>query len=84
MDSFGTVGCSEAICVPFHFRNRRSGHYCQITGHGSGGAPIGGGGRPQQPPRTIVMEMLRGLPADQFELKVHRENPGERRRHSTA
>lgn len=38
------------------------------------GAPIVGGGRPQPPPRAIVMEMLRGLLADQFELKVHREN----------
>lgn len=38
------------------------------------GAPVGGGARPLPPPRTIVMEMLRGLLADQFELKIHREN----------
>lgn len=38
------------------------------------GAPIPGGARPLPPPRTVVMEMLRGLLADQFELKVHREN----------
>jgi uncharacterized protein (TIGR03435 family) len=38
------------------------------------GAPIGGGARPQPPPRAVVMEMMRGLLADQFELKMHREN----------
>src|SRR6202000_223279 len=38
------------------------------------GAPLAGGARPQPPPRTIVMEMLRGLLEDQCELKVHREN----------
>ena len=38
------------------------------------GAPIGGGARPQQPQRSVVMEMLRGLLADQFELKTHTEN----------
>lgn len=38
------------------------------------GAPIGTGARPQQPPRSVVMEMLRGLLADQFELKTHTEN----------
>lgn len=38
------------------------------------GAPIGGGARPQPPPRSRVMEMLRGLLADQFELKTHTED----------
>jgi len=38
------------------------------------GAPRGGGGRPQPPPRSVSMEMLRGLLADQFELKTHTEN----------
>jgi uncharacterized protein (TIGR03435 family) len=38
------------------------------------GAPIGGGARPQPPQRSVVMEMLRGLLADQFELKTHTEN----------
>ena len=38
------------------------------------GAPIGGGARPQQPPRAVVMEMVRGMLADQFELKTHTEN----------
>jgi uncharacterized protein (TIGR03435 family) len=38
------------------------------------GAPIGSGPRPQPPPRSIVLEMLRGLLVDQFELKTHREN----------
>ena len=38
------------------------------------GAPIGGGARPQPPPRSVAMEMLRGLLADQFELKTHTEN----------
>jgi uncharacterized protein (TIGR03435 family) len=38
------------------------------------GAPIAGGARPQPPPRPVVMEMLRGLLADQFELKTHMEN----------
>jgi hypothetical protein len=38
------------------------------------GAPIGGGARPQPPLRSVVMEMLRGLLADQFELKTHTEN----------
>jgi uncharacterized protein (TIGR03435 family) len=38
------------------------------------GAPIGGGARPQPPPRAVVMEMIRGLLADQFELKTHTEN----------
>jgi uncharacterized protein (TIGR03435 family) len=37
------------------------------------GAPLQGA-RPQPPPRAVAMEMLRGLLADQFELKVHREN----------
>ncbi len=38
------------------------------------GAPTGGGARPQPPQRSVVMEMLRGLLADQFELKTHTEN----------
>jgi len=38
------------------------------------GAPVAGGLRPQPPQRTVVMEMMRGLLADQFEMKVHREN----------
>ncbi len=38
------------------------------------GAPIGGGARPQPPLRSVVMEMLRGLLADQFELKTHTES----------
>ena len=38
------------------------------------GAPMGGGARPQPPPRSVQMEMLRGLLADQFELKTHTEN----------
>jgi len=38
------------------------------------GAPIPGGARPQPPPRAVVMEMIRGLLADQFELKTHTEN----------
>jgi uncharacterized protein (TIGR03435 family) len=39
------------------------------------GAPVASGGpRPQPPPRAVVMEMLRGLLEDQFELKVHKEN----------
>lgn len=38
------------------------------------GAPLAGGSRPQPPPRAVVMEMLRGLLADQFEFRMHREN----------
>jgi uncharacterized protein (TIGR03435 family) len=38
------------------------------------GAPIVTGGRPQAPPRSVALEMLRGLLADQFELKTHTEN----------
>jgi uncharacterized protein (TIGR03435 family) len=38
------------------------------------GAPTGGGARPQPPQRSVAMEMLRGLLADQFELKTHTEN----------
>ena len=38
------------------------------------GAPIAGGARPQPPPRSVVFEMVRGLLADQFELKTHTEN----------
>jgi uncharacterized protein (TIGR03435 family) len=38
------------------------------------GAPTGGGTRPQPPQRSVAMEMLRGLLADQFELKTHTEN----------
>jgi uncharacterized protein (TIGR03435 family) len=38
------------------------------------GAPTGGGARPQPPPRSLVMEMLRGVLADQFELKTHTED----------
>jgi uncharacterized protein (TIGR03435 family) len=38
------------------------------------GAPSGGGARPQPPLRSVVMEMLRGLLAEQFELKTHTEN----------
>ena len=37
------------------------------------GAPTAGGARPQPPPRAVLMEMLRGLLADQFELKTHTE-----------
>ena len=38
------------------------------------GAPLGSGARPQPPPRSLVMEVLRGLLADQFELKTHTED----------
>lgn len=38
------------------------------------GAPVAGGAQPQPPPRIVVMEMLRSMLADQFELKVHRES----------
>ena len=45
----------------------------KLPGTGDG-APVGGGARPQPPPRAIVMEMVRGMLADQFELKTHTEN----------
>jgi uncharacterized protein (TIGR03435 family) len=38
------------------------------------GAPLATNGRAVPPHRSIVMEMLRGLLADQFELKTHTEN----------
>ena len=38
------------------------------------GAPIVVGGRPQPPPRGVILQMLRGLLVDQFELKAHTEN----------
>lgn len=38
------------------------------------GAPTPVSGRTQAPPIRAVMEMLRGLLADQFELKTHTEN----------
>jgi uncharacterized protein (TIGR03435 family) len=38
------------------------------------GAPMAGGARPLPPQRSVVMEMLRGVLADQFELKTHTEN----------
>lgn len=38
------------------------------------GAPLNANGRVIPPQRSIVMEMLRGLLADQFELKTHTEN----------
>jgi uncharacterized protein (TIGR03435 family) len=38
------------------------------------GAPRIARGRPQPPPLRIVLEMLRGLLVDQFELKTHTEN----------
>ncbi len=38
------------------------------------GAPIANSARPQAPPRSVALEMLRGLLADQFELKTHTEN----------
>ena len=41
------------------------------TGEGS---PIVVGGRPQPPPRSVLLQMLRGLLVDQFELKTHTEN----------
>ena len=41
------------------------------TGEGS---PIVVGGRPQPPPRGVLLQMLRGLLLDQFELKTHTEN----------
>ena len=41
------------------------------TGEGS---PIIVGGRPQMPPRSVLLQMLRGLLVDQFELKAHTEN----------
>jgi uncharacterized protein (TIGR03435 family) len=47
------------------------------------GAPIGGGARPQPPLRSVVMEMLRGLLADQFE-NAHRESGGHGLRHDAA
>jgi uncharacterized protein (TIGR03435 family) len=45
----------------------------KLPGAGEG-APTAGGARPLPPLRSVVMEMLRGLLADQFELKTHREN----------
>jgi len=42
---------------------------------GSGeGAPMSGGARPLPPLRSVVMEMLRSLLAERFELKTHTEN----------
>ena len=38
------------------------------------GAPNIVGGRPQPPPLSVGLEMLRGLLLDQFELKTHSEN----------
>src|SRR5580658_5694974 len=38
------------------------------------GAPNVVGGRPQPPPLSVGLEMLRGLLVDQFELKTHTEN----------
>ncbi len=38
------------------------------------GAPVVVGTRMQPPSRAVVLEMLRGLLADQFELKTHTEN----------
>src|SRR5262249_48860831 len=38
------------------------------------GAPNMVGGRPQPPPFSVGVEMLRGLLVDQFELKTHTEN----------
>ena len=38
------------------------------------GAPMGGGARPVPPLRSVIMEMLRGVLRDQFELKTHTEN----------
>jgi uncharacterized protein (TIGR03435 family) len=38
------------------------------------GAPNAANGRVAPPHRSILMEMLRGLLADQFELKTHTEN----------
>jgi uncharacterized protein (TIGR03435 family) len=38
------------------------------------GAPIVVGGRAQPPPRGVLLQMLRGLLLDQFELKTHIEN----------
>jgi uncharacterized protein (TIGR03435 family) len=37
------------------------------------GAPVVNGTRPQPPSRAVVLEMLRGLLVDQFELKTHSE-----------
>jgi len=38
------------------------------------GAPNVVGGRPQPPPLSVGLEMLRGLLLDQFEMKTHTEN----------
>jgi uncharacterized protein (TIGR03435 family) len=38
------------------------------------GAPNSIGGRPQAPPLSVGLEMLRGLLVDEFELKTHTEN----------
>ena len=38
------------------------------------GAPYSVGGRLQMPPQSVLLEMLRGLLADRFELKSHIEN----------
>jgi uncharacterized protein (TIGR03435 family) len=38
------------------------------------GSLIGGGARPVPPTRSVLMEMLQGLLAEQFELKTHTEN----------
>jgi uncharacterized protein (TIGR03435 family) len=45
----------------------------KLPGTGEG-APVAGGARPQPPLRSVVMEMLRGLLSDQFELKTHTES----------
>ena len=42
-----------------------------MTGEGT---PNSANGRPQPPPLSVALEMLRGLLVDQFELKTHTEN----------
>jgi uncharacterized protein (TIGR03435 family) len=63
----------EIIGLPKFAETQRWDITAKLPSTGDG-APIGGGARPQPPPRTVVMEMVRGMLADQFEMKTHTEN----------
>jgi uncharacterized protein (TIGR03435 family) len=63
----------EIIGLPKSAETQRWDITAKLPSTGEG-APIGGGARPQPPPRAVVMEMVRGMLADQFELKTHTEN----------
>jgi uncharacterized protein (TIGR03435 family) len=67
------IGGDMVIGLPKSADSQRWDITAKVPSTGEG-APNTAGGRPQPPPLSIALEMLRGLLVDEFELKSHTEN----------